>query len=96
METIKGTIEAVVTVSMGILSVILIIGLVGLIMLIPVALGIDFYKTVNNGIGWISQDRNSTAVKKIIKEEGGCVYFVDVWGSDGKTCGSYEIKRYQK
>ena len=58
------------------------------------AFTMDFVFTVKYGKGWVSQGRSGTAFKEFIKEENGCVYFVDVWGTSVKTCGNYELKRY--
>ncbi|HRF69813.1 MAG TPA: hypothetical protein PKV66_00115 [Candidatus Pelethenecus sp.] len=54
----------------------------------------DFYLTMKYGKGWVSQGVNGTAIKTFIKEEAGCVYFVDVWNTQTKTCGDYELKLY--
>lgn len=54
----------------------------------------DFYLTMKYAKGWVSSDRNSSAIKTFIKEEDKCVYFIDVWDSEVKTCGNYELKLY--
>ena len=66
--------------------------LIGFTVLVLSVLFTDFTLTIKNGIGYVSQDTKRTAIKEIIKEEDGCVYWVGVWGEDGKTCGSYSIE----
>ena len=56
------------------------------------ALVVDITLSVGKGNGWISQDRKGEAFLEIIKEENGCVYYINVYGSDCKACGSYVIK----
>jgi hypothetical protein len=57
-------------------------------------LGINFYKTITNSIGWVHQGTEGYAVMEFQKEENGCVYFLDVWSYDTKVCGAYSITRY--
>lgn len=65
---------------------------IGLILLVVITLGINFYKSVSDGNGWISQGRNGRAIRELIKEENGCAYYIDVWGIQGKTCGAYDLR----
>ena len=58
------------------------------------AIGVDFYKTTKNGIGWVYQAKHGTAIMKFIKEENQCIYFIDVWENEGKICGDYQIKLF--
>lgn len=68
---------------------------IGFILLVVIALGMDFYKSISSGNGWISQDRNGRAIKELIKEENGCAYYIDVWENQGKTCGAYDLRMYK-
>lgn len=75
------------------------LGAIGVVLLVVftvflVALGYDGFKSVKDGNGWVSQDRRGEAFTEIIKEEDGCVYYIDVYGSNSKACGSYVVKRY--
>lgn len=58
------------------------------------ALIMDFGKTSQNAIGWVWQDRNGVAIKELLEEKNGCVYYIDVWGNNGKTCGDYQLTIY--
>jgi len=60
------------------------------------AFGMDFYKIMKYSDGWVWQDRHGTAVKDFIKEEDNCIYFIDVWDRDIKTCGTYQIEKSTK
>ena len=73
--------------------IIIIFGII-ILFLISILLS-DFYFTMKYAKGWVSQGRSGTAIKEFIKEEDGCVYFVDVWDTKVKTCGDYEIKLYK-
>uniref|UniRef100_A0A6H1ZF82 Uncharacterized protein n=2 Tax=viral metagenome TaxID=1070528 RepID=A0A6H1ZF82_9ZZZZ len=59
-------------------------------------LGTDFYKTMKYSDGWVWQNRHGTAVKEFIKEEDNCIYFIDVWDREVKTCGIYQIEKSLK
>ena len=69
--------------------------LIGLIMIV-FALVVDITLSIQKGNGWISQDKKGEAFLEIIKEENGCVYYIDVYGSDCKARGSYVINHYNK
>ena len=68
---------------------------ISFIILVLIAFGMDFYKSVFHGKGHISQDRNGRAIKELIKEENGCAYYIDVWNNQGKTCGAYDLQMYK-
>lgn len=74
---------------------VIVLGLAAFLCLVLVAFGMDFYKTMRHGEGWVTQGRHGTAIKEFKKEEGNCVYYIDVWGNDTKTCGAYELKLYK-
>lgn len=59
------------------------------------ALGTDAILTLKNGVGWVWQDKNGTAISKFLEEKDGCISFLDVYGNQSKACGSYVIKRYK-
>lgn len=61
-----------------------------------IVLGVDLFKTTKNGVGWVWQDRNGVAVKQFLREENGCIYFIDVWDNEGKTCGTYRVENFTK
>lgn len=90
MEYIKESIGAILKIAAGIA----ILGLVALLLLPLIAFGVDFYVTVRYGKGWVNQEKHMQAYKTIIKEENGCVYFIDVWNNEDKMCGIYGIKKY--
>lgn len=83
METLSGIIFGLVVV-IGICFVTVVL----------FALGADLFMTMKNCVGWVHQDNHGTAVKQFIKEEDGCVYYIDVWGRDSKACGSYVVEKY--
>jgi hypothetical protein len=58
------------------------------------AIIIELYKIEKYSIGWVWVERKGTAVKEFIKEEDKCIYFIDVWNNNVKTCGIYQIKKY--
>lgn len=68
---------------------------VSFILMCFVVLGMDFYRTVTNGVGWVWVERHGTAVKQWGEEKDGCINYVDVWDRQVKTCGIYETSRYQ-
>jgi hypothetical protein len=42
---------------------------------------------------WIDQAGSMNSATSIVKEENGCVYYIDAWtDKEGKTCGAYSIK----
>lgn len=80
----------------GFIGVVFVI-VMGLILFILIgALGTDFYKTMKYSVGWVWVERKGTAVKEFIKEEDSCVYFIDVWDKEVKTCGIYQIEKLTK
>lgn len=74
-------------------KILLVIGIL-IVAVVATVLIVDFKMTMSNGIGWVWQDRHGDAVKEFIKEENGCVYFIDVYDSEMKACGNYVIKKY--
>jgi hypothetical protein len=78
----------------SIIGSIILFVIVGFISVCIIAVGMDFYKSVAHGKGWVSQDKNGRAIKELIKEENGYVYYIDVWNTNGKTCGAYDLRMY--
>lgn len=75
--------------------VMVILGII--ILLVFAAFFVDFYMSITNGrAGWVWQDRNGTAVKQFLKEENGCIYFIDHLNNESKTCGSYRKEVYNQ
>lgn len=67
----------------------------GLILLLIVAMGgCILFKEIKNGIGTVSQADAQTTISSY-EEKYGCVYYTDVFDSEGKVCGNYNLKIYK-
>lgn len=73
-------------------GIILVLGL--FILILFLALGMYLDKTLKHGVGWVWQDKKGSVVKQFLKEEDGCVLYINVWDKQSKACGSYVIEKY--
>lgn len=67
----------------------------GILVTILLLINVDpSLRDTRQNTGWVHQGNHSMAYKEILKEESGCIYFVDVWGNEGRACGAYTVTKH--
>ena len=59
-----------------------------------ILMGYALIVETRDAVGVVNQGTHGSFVKEFQREEGGCIYFKNVFDGDEKYCGAYSVDKF--